>query len=139
MKGNRMPKYKTKKGEIKTVKPISKAAQKLLGMKNVKKKAGGGELLGSISPLAGAMTGKGMFGRAMGKGLKNVSPLAALMNANKKNKKGSAAPAANAAPQAGAGMGADMMQGMAKMYVGGAMKKKRDGIAVKGKTKGRMC
>ena len=108
-------------------------------MKNVKKKAGGGELLGSISPLAGAMTGKGMFGRAMGKGLKNVSPLAALMNANKKNKKGSAAPAANAAPQAGAGMGADMMQGMAKMYGGGAMKKKRDGIAVKGKTKGRMC
>ena len=106
--------------------------------KKVKKMIGGGELLGSISPLAGAMTGKGMFGRAMGKGLKNVSPLAALMNASKK-KKGSAAPAADAAPQAGAGMGADMMQGMSKMYGGGAMKKKRDGIAVKGKTKGRMC
>lgn len=106
--------------------------------KKVKKMIGGGELLGSISPLAGAMTGKGIFGRAMGKGLKNVSPLAALMNASKK-KKGSAAPAADAAPQAGAGMGADMMQGMSKMYGGGAMKKKRDGIAVKGKTKGRMC
>ena len=107
--------------------------------KKVKKMIGGGELLGSISPLAGAMTGKGILGRAMGKGLKNVSPLAALMNASKKKKKGSAAPAADAAPQAGSGMGADMMQGMSKMYGGGAMKKKRDGIAVKGKTKGRMC
>ena len=106
--------------------------------KKVKKMIGGGKLLGSISPLAGAISGKGMFGRAFGKGLKNVSPLAALMNAGKK-KKGSAAPAADAAPQAGAGMGADMMQGMSKMYGGGAMKKKRDGIAIKGKTKGRMC
>ena len=43
LKGNRMPKYKTKKGKIKTVKPISKAGQKLLGMKNVKKKASGGK------------------------------------------------------------------------------------------------
>ena len=107
--------------------------------KKVKKMIGGGELLGSISPLAGAMTGKGILGRAMGKGLKNVSPLAALIDASKKKKKGSAAPAADAAPQAGAGMGANMMQGMSKMYGGGAMKKKRDGIAIKGKTKGRMC
>lgn len=37
-------------------------------MKKAKKMAGGGELLGSISPLAGAMTGKGMIGRAVGKG-----------------------------------------------------------------------
>jgi len=106
--------------------------------KKVKKMIGGGELLGSISPLAGAITGKGVLGRAMGKGLKNVSPLAALINANKK-KKGSAAPAADAAPQAGAGMGANQMQGMARMYGGGSVKKKRDGIAIKGKTKGRMC
>tara|TARA_X000001382_G_scaffold107370_1_gene83029 strand:- start:46 stop:156 length:111 start_codon:yes stop_codon:yes gene_type:complete len=33
-----MPNYQTKKGKIKTVKPISKAAQKLLGMKNIKNK-----------------------------------------------------------------------------------------------------
>ena len=33
-----MPNYKTTKGKIKTVKPISKAAQKLLKMKNVRKK-----------------------------------------------------------------------------------------------------
>ena len=33
-----MPNYKTTKGKIKTVKPISRAAQKLLKMKNVRKK-----------------------------------------------------------------------------------------------------
>jgi len=107
--------------------------------KKVKKMIGGGKLLGSISPLAGAISGKGIFGRAFGKGLKNVSPAMAMFDALKKKKKGSAAPAADAAPQAGAGMGANQMQGMARMYGGGAMKKKRDGIAIKGKTKGRMC
>ena len=107
--------------------------------KKVKKMIGGGKLLGSISPLAGAISGKGMFGRAFGKGLKNVSPAMAMFDALKKKKKGSAAPAADAAPQAGAGMAANQMQGMAKMYGGGAMKKRRDGIAIKGKTKGRMC
>ena len=33
-----MPNYKTKKGKIKTVKPISKAAQKLLKIKPDRKK-----------------------------------------------------------------------------------------------------
>lgn len=36
-----MPTYKTKKGDkIKTVKPISKAAQGLLGMKNIRQSTG---------------------------------------------------------------------------------------------------
>lgn len=43
-----MPTYKSKKGDnIKTIKPISRAGQKLLGMKNVRKttkKAGGGKM-----------------------------------------------------------------------------------------------
>lgn len=106
--------------------------------KKVKKMIGGGELLGSISPLAGAMTGKGMIGRAVGKGLKNVSPLAMMLEAAKK-KKGSASPAADAAPAAGAGMAANQMQGMTPMYKGGAVKKKRDGIAQRGKTRGKIC
>lgn len=38
-----MPTYKTKKGTIKS-KPISKAAQKLLGMKPIRKKASGGKV-----------------------------------------------------------------------------------------------
>ena len=122
-----------------TISRANMEKQLAYGKKKVKKKADGGKLLGSISPLAGAISGKGMFGRAFGKGLKNVSPAMAMFDALKKKKKGSAAPAADAAPQAGAGMGANQMQGMAKMYGGGAMKKKRDGIAVKGKTKGRVC
>ena len=38
LKGNKMPDYKTKGGgKISTVKSISKAGQKILGMKNIKK------------------------------------------------------------------------------------------------------
>ena len=45
LKGNRMPTYRTKrKDKIKTVKPIPKVTQKLLGMKNVRKKNIGGIL-----------------------------------------------------------------------------------------------
>ena len=106
-------------------------------MKKAKKMAGGGELLGSISPLAGAMTGKGMIGRAVGKGLKNVSPLAMMIEAGKKKAKASAG--TPDAPQSGSGMGATPMQGMTPMKKGGAVKKSRDGIAQRGKTRGKIC
>ena len=131
MKGNRMPKYKTKKGEIKTVKPISKAAQKLLGMKNVKKKAGGGKvmkanmgkLLETVSPAYSIMKGKGpisdAFSGAGGMGLGGI--LGMLAKGQKGKRKG---------------MEAEQMKQMQKMYGGGAVKKRRDGIASKGKTKG---
>ena len=131
MKGNKMPKYKTKKGEIKTVKPISKAAQKLLGMKNVKKKAGGGKvmkanmgkLLETVSPAYSIMNGKGpisdAFSSAGGMGLGGI--LGMLAKGQKGKRKG---------------MQADQMKQMQRMYGGGAMKKRRDGIASKGKTRG---
>ena len=131
MKGNKMPKYKTKKGEIKTVKPISKAAQKLLGMKNVKKKAGGGKvmkanmgkLLETVSPAYSIMKGKGpisdAFSSAGGMGLGGI--LGMLAKGQKGKRKG---------------MQADQMKQMQRMYGGGAMKKRRDGIASKGKTRG---
>ena len=131
MKGNKMPKYKTKKGEIKTVKPISKAAQKLLGVKNVKKKAGGGKvmkanmgkLLETVSPAYSIMKGKGpisdAFSSAGGMGLGGI--LGMLAKGQKGKRKG---------------MEADQMKQMQRMYGGGAMKKRRDGIASKGKTKG---
>ncbi len=64
---------------------------------------GGGELLGSVSPLAGAMTGKGMIGRAVGKGLKNVSPLAMMIEAGKR--KINLGTPASGQSQAGSGMG----------------------------------
>jgi hypothetical protein len=107
--------------------------------KKVKKMIGGGELLGSVSPLAGAISGKGMIGRAVGKGLKNVSPLAMMIEAGKrKNKSGKADPASGQS-QAGSGMGATPMQGMTPMKKGGAMKKSYsiDGCAAKGKTRAR--
>lgn len=59
-----MPTYKTKKGgNIKTIKPISRAGQKLLGMKNVRKttkKAGGGSMKKKGYAMGGAMKKKGM-------------------------------------------------------------------------------
>jgi len=131
MKGNKMPKYKTKKGEIKTVKPISKAAQKLLGMKNVKKKAGGGKvmkanmgkLLETVSPAYSIMKGKGPISDALSKmGGMGLGGIAGMLAKNQKQKKNP--------------MMADSMQQMQRMYGGGAMKKRRDGIASKGKTKG---
>tara|TARA_B100000242_G_scaffold192384_1_gene138615 strand:+ start:47 stop:601 length:555 start_codon:yes stop_codon:yes gene_type:complete len=177
MKGNRMPKYKTKKGEIKTVKPISKAAQKLLGMKNVKKKAGGGKLnalqkrkianekalksgfmnlteeeykkekdrlarlparkkkggkvmkanmgklLETVSPAYSIMKGKGPISDVLSKmGGMGLGGIAGMLAKNQKQKKNP--------------MMADPMQQMQRMYGGGAMKKRRDGIASKGKTKG---
>ena len=80
-----------------------------------------------------------MIGRAVGKGLKNVSPLAMMIEAGKrKNKSGKADPASGQS-QAGSGMGATPMQGMTPMKKGGAMKKSYsiDGCAAKGKTRAR--
>ena len=63
--------------------------------KKVKKMIGGGKLLGSVSPLAGAISGKGIFGRALGKMGRNVSPFGRLLSDQmRKKKKGSASPAA---------------------------------------------
>ena len=60
-----MPTYKTKKGDnIKTIKPISRTGQKLLGMKNVRKgstaKKAGGSMKKKGYAMGGAMKKKGM-------------------------------------------------------------------------------
>ena len=97
---------------------------------------------GDVSPLAGALTGKGMMGRALGKGLRNVSPLGRLISDEQRKKKKAVAGAMAQAAQPGSeSMKAQGMQPMAAMYGGGAMKRKRpiDGVATKGKTKGRVC
>lgn len=143
LKGNRMPKYKTKKGTIKTVKPIPKAAQSLLGMKNVKKKASGGKMkkkpvtkafmgLLTSKPSLKFMKDKGI----MGGGLMGLGPLAA--KALKKKKRGAASPAgAAASPQAPQGMTATPMAAATPLMGGGMVKRKRsiDGIAQRGKTR----
>ncbi len=149
LKGNRMPTYKTKKGgKIKTVKPISKVGQKLLGMKNVKKKASGGKMkkkpvtkafmgLLTASPALKFMKDKGiMSGGALGLGQlaakklrnkkKGSAPApAAAKTMNKKNPMGDPGQFAPATPMT--------------MSKGGSMKRKRpiDGIAQRGRTRAR--
>tara|TARA_R100000152_G_C6779393_1_gene210981 strand:+ start:3087 stop:3572 length:486 start_codon:yes stop_codon:yes gene_type:complete len=147
LKGNRMPNYKTKKGNIKTIKPIPKATQKLLGMKNVKKKASGGKMkkkpvtkafmgLLTAKPALKFMKKQGIIGG----GALGLGPMAA--KALKKKKKGSApAPAAAAKPMDKKNPMGDPGQFAPAtpmtMSKGGSMKRKRsiDGIAQRGKTR----
>ena len=90
--------------------------------KKVKKMIGGGKLLGSVSPLAGAISGKGIFGRALGKMGRNVSPLGRLLSDQmRKKKKGSVSPAAEA-PQ---GMTATPMAAATPLKGGGRTKNKK--------------
>lgn len=100
--------------------------------KKAKKMAGGGDMLANLSPAYSLMKGKGLpHDLITGGGI-----LGAVSKAMKKDKGEAGTPEA---PQAGAGMAADSMQGMQRMYGGGAVKKKRDGIAQRGKTRGKYC
>lgn len=133
LKGNRMPTYRTKKGDnIKTIKPISRTGQKLLGMKNVRKttKKNVGGFLETFSPAYSIAKGKGPIGE-MVRGGKGMGILGMMANqADKKKKKEAGSDAMKATGMAGAD----------RMSMGGAVKRSRpiDGIASKGKTKGRM-
>jgi len=102
-------------------------------MKKTKKMKGGGNTLENLSPAYSLMKGKGLPNDL----IKGGGVMGALAKAMEKNKS-SGAPTQEA-QQAGSGMGATPMQGMTPMKKGGAVKKKRDGIAIKGKTKGRVC
>tara|TARA_R100001510_G_scaffold29550_1_gene26208 strand:+ start:164 stop:553 length:390 start_codon:yes stop_codon:yes gene_type:complete len=126
-----MPTYRTKKGDnIKTIKPISRTGQKLLGMKNVRKttKKNVGGFLETFSPAYSIAKGKGPIGEAV-RGGKGMGVLGLLAEAAKKKK----APSdkIKADPMAGA----DRMSGGGKV-----VKSKRtrsiDGIATRGKTRG---
>ena len=116
--------------------------------------------LGDISPVAGAISGKGMFGKGLGAMNKALGPMAGIMprmagSAQKKNARRAAAEEEiMAMRQAGRGMrarpmvedimvaeeGPAMRKGgkVKKMAKGGSTASKRgDGCATKGKTKGR--
>jgi len=131
LKGNRMPTYRTKKKDkIKTVKPIPKVTQKLLGMKNVRKKNIGG-FLETFSPAYSIAKGKGPIGRAARKtgGMGGILGLLASEAKKQKRKTGSEA------------MKAEGMTGADRMAGGGqVVKSKRtrsiDGLATRGKTRG---
>jgi hypothetical protein len=116
-----------------------------------------GKALGSISPLAGAVTGRGMFGKGLAKladsGAGMLVPMSYLAQSQRDKKARAAeeeeALRARRGPRAGvmmmrartdAGSPTGMKKGgkVKKMAKGGSTASKRaDGCAVKGKTKGR--
>jgi hypothetical protein len=117
--------------------------------------------LGDISPLAGAITGKGMFGRGLGAANRVLGPMAGIASrmAEAAQKRNARRAVVEAEMERRAGMrgrpmvedamliaeapaGAMMRKGgkvkTKKMAKGGSTASKRaDGCAIKGKTKGR--
>jgi len=98
--------------------------------------------LGDISPLAGAITGKGMFGKGMASladsGLGMMMPMSYL--AKRQRDKAEAEAAATRAGMQDDKRMASMKKGgkVKKMAKGGSTASKRaDGCCTKGKTKGR--
>ena len=132
-----MPNYQTKKGKISSKKPIPKISQKLLGMKNIKKKPvikkNIGKMLETFSPAYSIMKGKGpISGIAAALGKTGMSPIGslALDKREEAKKRKMAMSGANMMPSAGS----NRMTPMEKMMAGGPVKRKRsiDGCAMKG-------
>lgn len=112
----------------------SNMGSQLWGNKTMKKKskkmAVGGELIKSLSPAYNLATGKGALADIAASGLLGAIPYGVAKNRKKidaKKKKGD--------QSLGEGISGIGSIGMKQ---GGSVKKKRDGICVKGKTKGRM-
>ena len=126
--------YGEKKGEQVFYATKNKSKLKGVDMKKAKKYKGGGDLLANLSPAYSLMKGKGVFNDMIkGGGIAGV--LAKQLGKDDKDD----AVASAAAPSAGKPAG--MAEAPKMMYGGGAVKRSRpiDGIATKGKTKGRMC
>lgn len=107
------------------------------------RKGGGsgiGKVLGSISPLYGALSGRGLFGNAMAglhdaTGMGGILPILASEQRKKRRERRE-----GEAPEPGEGMkrGGKAKAKTKKYAKGGSTASKRaDGCAVKGKTKGR--
>jgi membrane protein involved in colicin uptake len=97
--------------------------------------------LGDLSPVYGAIKGEGMFGDLLGKKSKNeaAAKLAAdKAAADEAEAKKAAQSAKNMAVLRSQGMGGGMSGGMKKGGKVSSASSRADGIAVKGKTRGRM-
>ena len=123
--------YKTKGGgKISTKKSISKIGQKLLGMKNIKrkpfkKKNLGGILGGGLLPvLPATIMGKKPLMKLAESGVGGMLPMAFAKQQSRKKQKADMA-------------GSNRMTEMQRMKMGGQVKRKKsiDGIATKGKTR----
>ena len=97
-----------------------------------------GKVLGSISPMYGALTGRGLFGNAMAgfqdaTGMGGILPMIASEQRRKRREKRE-----GEASEAGEGMKRGGKAKVKKMAKGGSTASKRaDGCAQRGKTKGR--
>jgi hypothetical protein len=134
LKGNKMPNYQTKKGKISSKKPIPKISQKLLGMKNIKKKPvqkkNIGKMLETFSPAYSVMKGKGPISGALSSLGRAAGPLSPLGQFAKQQR--------DKAKKRNMEMrGSNRMTPMTGMMAGGPVKRKRsiDGCAKKGKTR----
>jgi len=85
------------------------------------------KILGSISPLYGQISGEGLFGGLTRSGMGGILPQL-IYNERQKGKK----------PSASGSEGMKKGGSVKKMAKGGSVSKRADGIARKGKTKGRM-
>ena len=129
-----MPNYKTKGGgKISTTKSISKIGQKLLGMKNIKKKPvikkNIGKMLETFSPAYSLMKGKGLTAEALG--MTKAKPMAGPLTKEQREAQAQQQIMANKTGKS------NRMTSMSKMMAGGPLKRKRsiDGCAMKGKTR----
>lgn len=126
--------YGKEKGEQVFYATKNKGKLKGVDMKKAKKYKGGGDLLANLSPAYSLMKGKGMFSDMIkGGGIAGV--LAKQLGKDDEEEAVTSAAAPSAAKPTGMATAPKMMAG------GGMMKRSRpiDGIATKGKTKGRMC
>ena len=103
------------------------------------------KILGSISPLAGAVTGEGMFGKGLSKladsGLGMLVPMSYLTKSQRdKKKKGAAGKSGGAEEVVAMEAGEGMKRGgkVKKMAKGGSASRRGDGCATQGKTRGKM-
>ena len=129
-----MPNYQTKKGKISSKKPIPKISQKLLGMKNIKKKPvvkkNIGKMLETLSPAYSIMKGKGPISGALSSLGRAAGPLSPIGQYAKQQR--------DKAKKRNMEMrGSNRMTEMQRMMAGGPVKRKRsiDGCAMRGKTR----
>jgi hypothetical protein len=95
------------------------------------------KILGSISPMYGAVSGQGLFGNALG-GLGDVlGPTSGVLPAIASEQRKSLRKRRAASEGSDGGEGMKRGGAVKKMAKGGSASKRGDGIATKGKTKGR--
>jgi len=95
----------------------------------------GKDVLGTLSPAYGLMTGRGAFGKVADSGMAGIIPTM-LSNQRRKKKDGTEMTAVEAAVAEKPAMRKG--GSVKKMASGGSASKRADGCAVRGKTRGKM-